>query len=274
MSEDLYFHGYSQEEQRRLIRQAEYWRDKLIPVGLSYQPGEHVLELGCGVGAALGALSDQFPGIGLSGVDLEPRQIESAQRHLSSLGIDADLRVADATALPHDCGCCEHVYIMWLVEHLRDPMPVLREAHRVLRPDGTIAVTETDYTTFKITPESEDWDYVDRAQYEFFSRCGSPNAGRQLGVLLRAAGFVDVRSAPVGFHFFQGSGGLREHVEYMAEFLKPGIATMARLGFDEARLCRGIDALRRVADHPNGSVTQIIYRAFGVKVGCAVRITP
>ena len=32
-----YLHGYSDYEQRRLLAQAEYWRDSLIPLGLVYR---------------------------------------------------------------------------------------------------------------------------------------------------------------------------------------------------------------------------------------------
>jgi hypothetical protein len=34
MGEREYFHGFSPEEQQRLIRQAQYWRHSLILLGL------------------------------------------------------------------------------------------------------------------------------------------------------------------------------------------------------------------------------------------------
>ncbi len=89
-----------------------------------------------------------------------------------------------------------------------------------------------------------------------------------LGNLLAAAGFTAVRSGPVGFHFFAGASGsgrdaLARHVEYVADFVAPGIERMAALGFDAARLARGIEHLRRVPTAPDGSITTIVYRAHG-----------
>jgi ubiquinone/menaquinone biosynthesis C-methylase UbiE len=260
-----YLHGYSSTEQQRLVRQAEYWREKLIPIGLSYQPGEQVLEIGCAAGATLAVLAQVFPGIGVAGVDIEPHQIDFAGTHLRSSGVDADLRVGDGANLPWANGSFDHVYIMWLLEHLKDSTAILREAHRVLRRQGTITLTETDYTSFKVTPPSADWDYLENAQFEFFARHGNPIAGRQLGVLLRGAGFAEVRNAPVGFHFFQGARGFREHVDYILEFLEPGLAKMVPLGFNEMRLRSGIEYLRSIPDRENGSMTTIVYRAQGTR---------
>jgi len=248
------------------VRQAEYWREMLIPLGLDYRRGERVLEIGCAAGAALGVLATTFPGIQVSGIDLEPRQIEFARRHLASLPMASpDLRVGNATALPWPDRRFDHVFLMWFIEHVPDPMPFLREAHRVLRLGGSIAITETDYTTFQVTPLSADWDYLAAAQHDYYARHGNPIAGRMLGNLLAAAGFTAVKSGPVGFHFFAGEGDgapdLARHVEYVADFIAPGIERMAGLGFDAARLARGIEHLRRVPAAPDGSITTVVYRA-------------
>ena len=45
-----YLHGYSRDEQRRLVDQAEYWRDRLILPDLPYGPGHRLLDVGCGSG--------------------------------------------------------------------------------------------------------------------------------------------------------------------------------------------------------------------------------
>jgi ubiquinone/menaquinone biosynthesis C-methylase UbiE len=260
-----YLHGYCLEEQQRLVRQAAYWRGDLIPVHLAYQQDERVLEIGCGAGATLGEIAKLFPGINVAGVDIEPRQIEFARTHLRSLGIEADLRVGNGVNLSWDSGYFDHVYIMWLLEHLKDATAILRESHRVLRCGGTITITETDYTSFKVTPFSADWDYLEKAQYEFFARHGNPIAGRQLGLLLSAAGFTNVRNGPVGFHFFHGGEGLRQHVDYLLEFLKPSLPKMASLGFDLTRLQKGAEYLDSVPNRPGGSMTTIVYRAHGAK---------
>ena len=67
---DGYVHGYASEEQRRLVEQAELWRDELILPGTTLPPGTRLLEVGCGVGAVLGVLGQAFPGAELTGVDV------------------------------------------------------------------------------------------------------------------------------------------------------------------------------------------------------------
>ena len=262
-----YYHGYSPKEQERLLQQAKYWRDSLIPIGLPYRAGEKVLEIGCAAGATLAVLAERFPGIEVAGIDLEPRQIAFAREHFASMQLGTpDLRVGDGRDLPWASEAFDHVYIMWVIEHMKDSAPLLREAHRVLRPGGTITVTEVDYTAFKLLPSSAAWEYLESAQYEFYAHHGNPVAGRQIGVLLSTAGFTEVRSKPVGFHFFAGGGnGLRKHVEYVAEFIEPGIPKLAAMGFDRERLQQGIAHLRSIPDRSDASISQIVYRAQAIK---------
>ena len=84
-----YLHGYSPEEQRRLVEQAEYWRETLILPDLPYRPGERLLDVGCGAGAVLGVIAAAHPGLRLAGIDREAAQIAAAGRHLESLGVIA-----------------------------------------------------------------------------------------------------------------------------------------------------------------------------------------
>ena len=267
MADRTYIHGYSSEEQQRLIEQAHYWHELLTLGDLNYRQGESLLEIGCAAGATLGVLGTAFAGLRLAGIDLEARQIDFARQHLASLGLlDVDLRVADARQLPWSEWAFDHVYIMWLLEHVdeADGEAILRRAFRVLKPGGTITVTEPDYTAIRIYPESEDYEYLHQALLDLFRWNGNAIAGRILGALLVAVGFEEVRSAALGFHFFTQAGdhGLRRHIDYLSRFIEPAIPQMlAFLGRDEARLRKGLEFFRSVPDQPRGSLTQVVYRA-------------
>src|SRR5262249_19390508 len=129
---DSYVHGYERREQDRLLAQAEHWREELILDGTMLQPGTRLLEIGCGVGAVLGVLGEAFPRISLAGVDIEERQVLAAREHLAGLGLSADLRRADALALPYGDASFDHVWMMWFLEHVSDPVAALREARPAL----------------------------------------------------------------------------------------------------------------------------------------------
>src|SRR5919204_1047948 len=105
-----YVHGYGTREQQRLVEQAEHWRHRLIRDGTELPPGTRLLEIGCGVGAVLAVLGQEFPGLELVGVDIEARQLEFARTHLAGEGVDATLVEADAMALPFDDGSFDHVW--------------------------------------------------------------------------------------------------------------------------------------------------------------------
>jgi len=47
-------------------------------------------------------LGQEFPGLELTGVDIEPKQLEYARGHLERAGVEATLVQADALALPFE----------------------------------------------------------------------------------------------------------------------------------------------------------------------------
>src|SRR5215218_8765509 len=147
-----YVHGYGTPEQERLVEQAEHWRHRLIRDGTQLAPGTRLLEVGTGVGAVLAVLGQEFPGVELYGVDIEQKQLDFARGHLERAGVEATLRQADALALPFPDEFFHHVWMMWFLEHVADPLAALRVARRVLVPGGRITAIEVDYSTVRAEP--------------------------------------------------------------------------------------------------------------------------
>ena len=260
-----YIHGYTDREQIRLIQQAEYWREDLILKELSYQPEESLLEIGCGAGAVLGILGETFPDLKLSGIDLEPKQIEYAKSHLSNLNLDADLRVGDAIALPWDDNRFDNIYAIWFLEHLSTPQQVLTEAQRVLKPGGTITITETDYRSILIYPESKDYRYLIDSLCELLLKArGHPYIGQSLATLLKESGFNNVKNQPVPIHhaYSLDKNKLKGFIDYVDSWLAPTVEqAIALLGRDAAKLNAGLDWFRSIPHRPDGAVSATIYRA-------------
>lgn len=268
MTDNNYIHGYHHEEQHRLIKQAAYWRD-LILWNIDYQAGESLLDVGCGVGAVLGILASAFPSLKLSGIDIQEKQILCAREYLSSLGhSEVDLRVGDANKLPWPDETFDHVYIMWVLEHVKDHKGILSEAKRVLSAEGSLAVTETDYTTLQPYPDSKDYKYLKTTFCDLFNVNGNAIVGRMLGTSLEMAGFRNVKNHVYPIHFFnqRNSKELREFITYFTEFMRPAVCNMAAIiDRDQNRLERGLAFLESVADHPQGSITHLVYRAIAHK---------
>ena len=131
-----YVHGYGTPEQERLVEQAEHWRHRLIRDGTELEPGTRLLEVGCGVGAVLAVLGQEYPGVELFGVDIEQKQLDFARGHLERAGVEATLRQADALALPFADGSFDLVICQQGLQFFPDRPLALRQMRRVLVPGG------------------------------------------------------------------------------------------------------------------------------------------
>lgn len=72
----------------------------LLAAAVMARPGQSVLELGCGVGAALLALGLRVPDLALTGVERQPDYAELARRNAALNGLNPMIVTADLTALP------------------------------------------------------------------------------------------------------------------------------------------------------------------------------
>jgi ubiquinone/menaquinone biosynthesis C-methylase UbiE len=109
-----------------------------------------VLDLGCGTGVVTRAIAarDGFAGT-VTGVDQSPEFIAAAERLAADegLGDRVELVVGDAHALDFPAASFDVAVAHTLVSHVRDPLTVLAEAARVIRPGGSVAIFDGDYAS-------------------------------------------------------------------------------------------------------------------------------
>jgi ubiquinone/menaquinone biosynthesis C-methylase UbiE len=255
-----YVHGYATREQERLVEQAEHWRHRLISDGMTLEPGTRLLEVGCGVGAVLAVLGQEFPGVRLHGVDIQPKQLDYARGHLERAGVKATLLEADATALPFEDESFDHVWMMWFLEHVPEPVAVLREARRVLVPDGMITAIEVDYSTSRAEPSTPAFEALIRAMVQGMAAAGWSDAGTRLPGWLREAGFHDIDPGERPF-WWQGDD-LASQASYAADVMESALPSLAQLpGTNEEELRTGLEDLRSLPSRPGAGLGWIVHKS-------------
>src|SRR5262245_43170383 len=264
MSSAGYVHGYGTPEQERLVEQAEHWRHRLIRDGTHLEPGTRLLEVGCGVGAVLAVLGQEFPGLSLVGVDIEPKQLDFARGHLARAGLEARLAEADALVLPFPDESFDHVWMMWFLEHVADPVAVLREARRVLGPGGAITAIEVDYSTCRAEPSTPSIEALIRTMVAGMAASGWSDAGTRLPGWLREAGFrhVDEGERP----YWWQNDDLAVQASYAADVLESALDTLARLpGCNEAVLRAGLADLRALPGQHGAGLGWVVHKSTAVR---------
>lgn len=109
---------------------------------LELEPFEDVLDVGCGTGAVLELLHEQYPHKQLTGLDLTPKMIEVAcAKQLDNI----NFIVGDAENLPFEPQSFDAVLCSNSFHHYPHPDRFFAEAARVLRPGGRLILR--DYTS-------------------------------------------------------------------------------------------------------------------------------
>jgi ubiquinone/menaquinone biosynthesis C-methylase UbiE len=195
-----YVHGSTDaREIARLEKQGD-WTAAFTFSAFDAAAGMRVLDLATGVGAMAHRLVAAYPGISLVGVDLSAQQLAAARANHRVL----PLARADATRLPFADATFDRVHCSWLLEHVPDPVAVLREVRRVLKNGAYCQFIEVDNASFRITPDFAEVTATLRALNEAQQRAGgNPFVGQVLGAYFENAGFSRFSVEPralVGSH--------------------------------------------------------------------------
>jgi len=162
---------------RTIANSAQYLQAHLLP-------GRSLLDVGCGPGTITAEFAERLSPGRVVGVDAAPDALAAA----AELDTTAKFLVGDAYALPFEDDSFDIVHTHQTLQHVGDPVAMLREMARVARPGGIIAAREVDYsatTWFPLLPEIEHW--LDLCRRVHRANGGEPDAGRYLASWARDA---------------------------------------------------------------------------------------
>src|SRR5687767_8769875 len=116
-----------------------------------------VLDMGCGTGVAarMIALRAGFSGR-VTGMDLSPYLIEAATRLAQKAGVASQIefRTGDSHSLDLPDNAFDAVVAHTLVSHVSNPLAVVKEAARVVKPDGMVGIFDGDYASLTFDQEN------------------------------------------------------------------------------------------------------------------------
>ena len=200
------------------------------------QNNDHLLDVGCGSGAMLDALSAEgFTN--LTGIDLHLQILSNMQRRYAAA-------CADGSGLPFANGQFDHTLCHFTLLWAEKPQRLICEMRRVTRRSGWVfALAEPDYGGRMSYPDA--LERIAEKQTEALAMQGAnTHMGRELMGLLAACGLENVTGGIIGSETREGafnalSGDLRVLQRDLAGSLEPGVIDQALAEAEKAAALPG-----------------------------------
>ena len=251
-----YLHGYSPLEQDRLRRQAEF-AEHTVYKNVDLTEVQNLLEVGCGVGAQTSILLRRFPKIKITGIDLNEEQLEAAKVTLEQHPLAKGrytIQKMDAQNMDFSAHSFDGAFLCWILEHVPDPLQILNEVRRVLRPGGVVYITEVVNSSFFLDPYSPNlWKYWMAFNDYQFDGAGDPFVGAKLGNFLSAVGFQKIKTEVITWHLDNRQPEKRRKIiEYWAELLLSAADQLVKAGYVTQEVVdAGMLELKKAQKNPN-----------------------
>ena len=182
--------------ERLLVLARERWQDTAALFGRAgLAPGMHGVDLGCGGGeVALEMARVVAPDGSVTGVDMDEVKLDLARREAARRGLgNIEFRRVDLNDWDEP-GAYDAVYCRFVLQHLTQPVDLLRRMWAGVRPGGIFIVEDADFDGWCCHPANEGFDFFLRAYRQVIKRRGGDHAmGRRLYGCFLAAGIPDPR---------------------------------------------------------------------------------
>ncbi len=241
MAKIKYIHGYTEEEQNRLIEQGSILSDFVFD-RLDFSATQRLLEVGSGVGAQTALLLQKYPQLYITGIEIEALQIQKAETFLSSLPYAKErYQFIKGNARDKNLNISknyEAALFIWVLEHIAEPMAVLNNIQNFVIQGGKIFAVEVFHSSLHLYPHCptimEFWQKG--IEYQASIR-GDANIGQRIGNLFYDAGLKNIQVSPYPMQFGKYDRKRREKMlKYWHGLMKSAVPNMIKAGYIKKEL--------------------------------------
>jgi len=174
-----------------LIQQVKRRMLDICPVAA----GDHVLDVGCGLGHEVGRLAQLVGPQGrVAGIDANPAMITEARRRAAGLALSVSFDVGDAQQVGFADGSFDLCRTERVLRYLDRPEAAVAEMVRLTRPGGSVLAF--DFDSDQSVVDAPDPALVRRIAEVLDAAVPHPWIGRRLFGLFQCAGLREVRVVP------------------------------------------------------------------------------
>jgi microcystin synthetase protein McyJ len=212
---------------------------ELMGTRAGLQPSDEVLDVGVGFAEQDFVLLDRFKVSHITGIDITPVHVDKGRERVAKRGLEKqiDIRLGSATAMEFPDASFERVLALECAFHFDTRDQFMREAFRVLKPGGTIALADMlpnpGKKSSRVTAFGRKYGHIPEANLydrEEYSR------------RLSAAGFGDVLVESIREDVYPG----------MAKYARQRVAekkkmdeVVVEISEDDRAQCRGVEMWER-----------------------------
>ena len=192
---------------------------------IGVKAGWSCLDIGCGPRGITGLLSKRVGASGrVVGLDMDAQFLEVARAGAPK---NVEFRQGDAYGSDLPAGSFDLVHMRFVASTAGDPERLLKEAIRLARPGGIVALQEPDGSSLNCYPPHPAWDRLKAALLGAFSGVGADlQLARRLYTIVRHTGLGDVQYRP----FLIGVRSVDPMVDYLPSTVESLRGTVVKLG--------------------------------------------
>jgi len=272
-NQQAYIHGSSVTERERLALMNSLINQRCLNA-LQLAGERRVLDVGAGTGQFSKLMAQQLPADArIVAVERNPEQRDAALAgEFPAPGCEIDFRLGDAFDLPlrpAEWGTFDLAHTRFLLEHVANPLGVVQQMVKAVRPGGRIVLLDDDHDLLRLWPEPPHFQAVWQAYFESYRSIGNdPLVGRKLPELLHRAGAIPQRIDYVLYGACVNQPGFQGIVDNLVGVFEGArntvLATGAVKGSDYEH---AVAALRNYPAVPGASLWYVINFAEGIKPG-------
>jgi len=268
-SEPVYIHGTTAAEQRRLSLMNDVLLNPASLREMALAGDESIVDFGCGLGQFTRAMARAVPRGRVLGLERDPAQLAGARRLTEEEGGlgNVELRPGDVLEPELEWGTFDVAHSRFVLEHVREPLRVVENMVRAVRPGGRVIIADDDHDIMRLSPSPSGFEALWHAYMRSYDRNGTdPYIGRRLVSLLHQAGAAPRRNTLI---FFGGCAGM-PHFDVLAANMLGVVVSARQLIlenelFEERAFDEAVAAFEAWATRPDAAIWYGMHWAEGVK---------